>query len=181
MVAETVDRHGRIDVLVNNAGTTRFIAYPDLDALTDEVWDEILSVNLMGAFYCARAAAPALKRARGAIVNVTSIAGVRTGGSSLPYAVSKAALTQLTKGLAVALAPEVRVNSVAPGLVATRWHIGRIGEDGFAEQAKQAASATPLRQVAGPEHVAQAVLAFLQADLVTGESMIVDGGRYLGY
>ena len=181
MIGAAVDRHGRIDVLVNNAGTTRFIPYPDLDALTDEVWDEILSVNLRGAFYCARAAAPSLKRARGAIVNVTSIAGVRTGGSSLAYAVSKAALTQLTKGLAVAVAPEVRVNSVAPGLVATRWHIGRIGEDGFAEQAQQAASATPLREVAAPQHVAQAVLAFLQADLVTGESMIVDGGKHLSY
>src|SRR5262245_4469816 len=110
MVADTVARFGRLDVLVNNAGTTRFIAHADLDALTAEVWETVLSVNLMGTFYCCRAAAPPLKAARGAIVNIASIAGIRASGSSVVYGVSKAAVLQLTRNLAVALAPEVRVN-----------------------------------------------------------------------
>ncbi len=108
MVAETVSRFGRLDVLVNNAGTTRFIPQQDLDALTGEVWDDVLAVNLKGTFYCSRAAAPALKEARGAIVNVASIAGTRASGSSIVYGVSKAAVLQLTRNLAFVLAPEVR-------------------------------------------------------------------------
>jgi 3-oxoacyl-[acyl-carrier protein] reductase len=181
MVAETVTRFGRLDVLVNNAGTTRFIPQRDLDALTDEVWDEILSVNLKGTFYCCRAAAPALREARGAIVNVSSIAALRASGSSIPYGVSKAAILQLTRGLAGALAPEVRVNAVAPGLVATRWFRSAMGEEAAASQEARLAELTPLRQVATAEHVAQAVMGFLGADQVTGETLLVDGGRHVMY
>jgi 3-oxoacyl-[acyl-carrier protein] reductase len=181
MVDETVARFGRLDVLVNNAGTTRFIPMTDLDAVTADVWDEILSVNLMGPFSCSRAAAPALRRARGAIVNVASIAGTRASGSSLPYGVSKAALLQLTRNLAVALAPEVRVNAVVPGLVSTRWFRVRFGDEAAASQEERLAAATPLGAVATPEHVAQAVMGFLGSDLVTGESVIVDGGRHITY
>src|SRR5205823_3929423 len=94
MVGSTVERYGRLDVLVNNAGTTHFIPHPDLDALTDEVWNDILSVNLLGTFFCCRAAAPELKKAGGAIVNVASIAAQRASGSSIAYAVSKAAVVQ---------------------------------------------------------------------------------------
>jgi 3-oxoacyl-[acyl-carrier protein] reductase len=181
MVDAAVARFGRLDVLVNNAGMTHFIPHPDLDALTDEVWDSILSVNLKGTFYCSRAAAPALRQARGAIVNIASIAGSRAAGSSIAYGVSKAGVLQLTRNLAVALAPEVRVNAVAPGLVATRWFRQPFGEEAAAQQEERAASTTPLRAVATPEHVAQAVVGFLGSDLVTGESVRVDGGRHLLY
>jgi 3-oxoacyl-[acyl-carrier protein] reductase len=129
MIAATTDRYGGLDVLINNAGTTHFIAHPDLDALTEEVWDDILNVNLKGTFYCCRAAAPELRKAKGAIVNVASIAGQRATGSSLVYAVSKAGVLQLTRGLALALAPDVRVNSVSPGLVSTRWFRQRFGDE----------------------------------------------------
>src|SRR6476660_9077615 len=129
MIDAVKDRYGRIDVLINNAGTTRFIAHQDLDALTDEVWDEILRVNLKGTFYCCRAAAPELRKTGGAIVNVASIAGHRATGSSIVYAVSKAGVLQLTRSLAIALAPDVRVNSVSPGLVSTRWFRGRFGDE----------------------------------------------------
>ncbi len=181
MVAETISRFGRLDVLVNNAGTTRFIPHSDLDALTDEIWDEVLSVNLMGTFYCSRAAAPALRQAHGAIVNIASVAATRASGSSIVYGVSKAAVLQLTRNLAVALAPEVRVNAVAPGLVSTRWFRVPFGEEATASQEERIASGTPLGRVATAEHIAQAVMAFLSADHVSGETMLVDGGRHVTY
>jgi 3-oxoacyl-[acyl-carrier protein] reductase len=181
MVSAAVSQFGRLDVLVNNAGTTRFVPHPDLEALTGEAWDEILGVNVKGPFYCARAAAPALRRARGAIVNVASIAGIRAGGSSIAYGVSKAGLIQLTRNLAVALAPEVRVNAVAPGLIATRWFRQPFGEEAAAAQEERMAATTPLGRIATAEHVAQAVMGFLGSDQVTGECLVVDGGRSLIY
>jgi len=181
MVAATVDRYGRLDVLINNAGTTRFIAHPDLDALTEEVWDEILGVNLKGTFYCSRAAAPELRKAKGVIVNIASIAGHRATGSSIVYAVSKAGVLQLTRALALALAPDVRVNSVSPGLVSTRWFRQRFGDDAAEAQETAFASTTPLGVIAGPDHVAQAVMAFVENDVVTGQDVVVDGGKNIGY
>jgi 3-oxoacyl-[acyl-carrier protein] reductase len=181
MIAATVDRYGRLDVLVNNAGTTRFIAHPDLDALTDDVWDDILSVNLKGTFYCCRAAAPELRKTKGVIVNVASIAGYRGAGSSIAYAVSKAGVLQLTRALAIALAPEVRVNSVSPGLVSTRWFRQSFGDDAAAAQEKAFASETPLGVVATPDHVAQAVMGMIAADQVTGQDLVVDGGVNVKY
>jgi 3-oxoacyl-[acyl-carrier protein] reductase len=173
--------YGRADLLVCNAGTTRWVPFPDLEALTDEVWQHVMGVNLMGAFYCARAFAPDLRAARGAIVNVASISGHRALGSSLAYGVSKAALLQLTRGLAVALAPEVRVNAVSPGTVETRWHVDRLGEQGFAEMAAKEQAGVPLRRTARPEDIAQMVTALLEADMVTGETLIGDGGKHLVY
>lgn len=181
MIDEVVERRGRLDVLVNNAGITRRIAFPDLDAVTQEIWDQLLAVNLLGPFYCCRAAGPALKRSRGAIVNVSSISAVRAAGSSLPYGVTKAALLQLTRGMALALAPEVRVNAVAPGAVATRWHTRLVGEEGFNAMVRSEEEKVPLHQVATADHVAQAVMGLLESDMVTGETVIVDGGKHLLY
>jgi NAD(P)-dependent dehydrogenase (short-subunit alcohol dehydrogenase family) len=173
---------GRVDILVNNAGGTQAVEHADLDGLTDEIWHDILDVNLLGAFHCARAFAPALRAAGGAIVNISSISGYRAGGSSIAYGVSKAAMLQLTRNLALALAPEVRVNAVAPGTVAhTRWQPGLHGEAGFAERAARERETVPLHRTADPEHVAQAVLGLLQMDMVTGEAIIVDGGKHVIY
>jgi 3-oxoacyl-[acyl-carrier protein] reductase len=181
MVAAATRRFGRLDVLVNNAGTTHHIPHNELESLTDPVWEEILAVNLRGAFHCARAAGPELKKARGAIVNVASIAASRASGSSIVYGVSKAGLVQLTRNLAIALAPEVRVNCVSPGLVASRWFRQQYGDEAATAQEQFVAQHTPLREVATPDHVAQAVMGFLGMDLVTGENLIVDGGVHVAY
>jgi NAD(P)-dependent dehydrogenase (short-subunit alcohol dehydrogenase family) len=181
LIASTVDRYGGLDVLVNNAGTTHFIPHADLDALTDKVWDEILSVNLKGTFFCCRAAAPELKKVGGAIVNISSIAAHRASGSSIPYAVSKAGVVQLTRALAVALAPDVRVNSVSPGLVSSRWFRKNFGEDAAAAQEETFAKATPLGKIATPDDVALAVIALLQNDVITGQDLVVDGGKNVLY
>jgi NAD(P)-dependent dehydrogenase (short-subunit alcohol dehydrogenase family) len=181
MVAGVRERFGRLDVLVNNAGITRFIPHPDLEALTEEVWTSILDVNLKGTFWCCRAAAEDLRQAKGAIVNIASIAGLRAAGSSIAYGVSKAGVLQLTRGLAMALAPEVRVNAVAPGLVSTRWFRRAFGAEAAESQEGAMAGQTPLAGVATPEHVAQAVMGFLRADFVTGQYLVVDGGKSLAY
>ena len=180
MIAAAKDRYGRLDVLINNAGTTRFIAHPDLEALTEEVWDEILKVNLKGTFYCCRAAAPELRKTGGAIVNIASIAGHRGAGSSIVYAVSKAGVLQLTRALAIALAPDVRVNSVSPGLVSTRW-LRQFDAGAADSQEKSLAGTTPLGAIATPDHVAQAVMAFVDNDMLTGQDVVVDGGKNIQY
>lgn len=181
MVAACVERFGGLDLLVNNAGTTRFIPHSDLDALTDEVWNEILGVNLKGTFYCCRAAAPELRKRKGAIVNVSSISAYRATGSSIAYAVSKAGIVQLTRALARSLAPDVRVNSVSPGLVSTRWFRSRFGDDEALAQEESFAKATPLQRIASPEDVAHAVVSLLENDLITGQDLVVDGGKNILY
>jgi len=181
MAERVLAEHGRVDALVCNAGTTTWVPFPDLDGLTDEVWHRLLGVNLLGPFYCVRAFAPALRAARGAVVNVASVAGLQATGSSIAYGASKAALLHLTRDLAVALGPDVRVNAVAPGIVATRWHIDRVGEQVFSEMAAKEERKAPLRRTARPEHIAQMVTALLESDMVTGEVLVGDGGRHLGY
>jgi NAD(P)-dependent dehydrogenase (short-subunit alcohol dehydrogenase family) len=181
MARRVLDRFGRLDVLVNSAGTTVVVPHQDLDDLTDQMWRDVLEVNLLGPFRCTRAFASPLRKARGAVVNIASISGYRAGGSSIAYGVSKAALLQLTRNLAVALAPEVRVNAVAPGTVATRWQTALHGEQGFADFARQERESVPLRTTTEPEHVAQAVLGLLGMDLVTGEALILDGGKHVKY
>jgi 3-oxoacyl-[acyl-carrier protein] reductase len=181
MIAATLDRYGHLDVLVNNAGTTHYIPHSDLDALTDEVWNEILGVNLKGTFYCCRAAAPELKKTKGAIVNIASISAYRASGSSIAYAVSKAGVLQLTRGLALSLAPDVRVNSVSPGLVSTRWFRKRFGDDAGEAQEETFVQSTPLKRIAGPDHIAHVVMALLENDLLTGQDIVVDGGKNILY
>lgn len=171
MIETVAARFGGIDLLVNNAGTTRYIALSDLESVTDEVWDDILAVNVKGIFYCARAVAPHMRaRGAGAIVNVSSIAGLTGDGSSLPYAVSKAAAIGLTRSLARALAPQIRVNSVAPGIVETRWVRGR------EEHVRRLSAAALLQRNASPDDVAAMVCALLAQDAATGQTVVVDGG-----
>lgn len=122
MVRQGRDAFGPVQILVNNAATTAFVNFADLEGMTEELWDRILAVNLKGPFFCARAVAPQMKEAgEGAIVNVASVAGLRAIGSSIAYAASKAGLINLTVALARVLAPEVRVNGVAPGFIDSRW------------------------------------------------------------
>jgi 3-oxoacyl-[acyl-carrier protein] reductase len=157
------------------------VNFADLEGMKEEHWDRILAVNLKGPFFCARAVAGPMKEAgTGAIVNVASIAGIRAVGSSIAYAASKAGLINLTVGLARVLAPEVRVNCVAPGFIDTRWLREGMGQ--LYEPAKQStAQQTPLRRVATPEDVAQVILSLIEgADFVTGQTVIVDGGNSLG-
>ena len=172
MIALVKQELGGLDVLVNNAGTTHFVAHTDLDALTDEVWDEIFQVNLKGAFYCTRAAMPHLQERKGNVVNITSVAGLTGQGSSIPYAASKAALNCVTQSLARAFGPDVRVNAVAPGPILTRWLAGREAQvEKYLEQA-------PLKRAADPDDVADTVIYLATGTtLTTGQVLVVDGGR----
>ena len=174
LVAEAVDRFGRLDILVNNAGITRRIPLDDLTAATAAVWHEILDTNLIGAWNVTRAAVPHL-RATGeaAIVNLTSLVAHRPIGSSVPYAVSKAALVHLTLILAKVLGPEIRVNAVSPGFVTTRWNAGQDERRSFVE------AQAPLRKVANPEDVADVCLQLCEPSLITGAVIPVDGGMHL--
>jgi 3-oxoacyl-[acyl-carrier protein] reductase len=172
MVEATVSTYGRLDTVVNNAATTHFVAHSDLDGLTEEVWNDILQVNLKGTFYACRAALPHLKTSRGSIVNVASVAGISGGGSSIAYAASKGAVITLTKSLSRALAPEVRVNAVAPGPVQTRWLADH------QDMVAAAMKATPLKRPATPDDIAGAIMFLAHfAPLVTGQVLVVDGGR----
>jgi 3-oxoacyl-[acyl-carrier protein] reductase len=172
LVDRTVQELGGLDVLVNNAATTHFVDHTNLDGLTSEVWDEILAVNVKGTFYACRAAMPHLKARKGNIVNIASVAGIAGAGSSIAYAASKGAVITMTKSLARAFAPEVRVNAVAPGPVTTRWLAGR------EQMVEQAMELTPLKRPATPDDVA-AVTLFLadETSLMTGQVLVVDGGR----
>lgn len=173
MVARAVDELGGIDLLVNNAGRTRFVPLPNIDELEDADWDSIFQLNVKGAFYATRACVPSMRaRGEGLVVNVASVAGLTGAGSSIPYAVSKGAMITLTKSLAKALAPQIRVNAVAPGIVLTRWVAGR--EDHVERYAKD----TPLGRAATAEDVARVIVSFAtHGTFLTGEVIVVDGGR----
>jgi 3-oxoacyl-[acyl-carrier protein] reductase len=172
---------GRLDVLVNNAGVTYWVNLSDLQGLTDEIWDEILDVNVKGAFRCARAAAPMLAEHQGMVVNVSSVSGVLAPStlSSLAYGTAKAALIYLTKGLAVALAPKVRVNCVAPAFTDTPWMREHFGT-AYPETIARASAGFPLQRIATADEVAGAILGLITGgDFVTGQTLIVDGGLSL--
>ena len=174
MVAQVVEQLGRLDILVNNAGTTAVIPHHDLDAATAEVWERILRVNVLGTWHVTRAAVPHLRaNGDGVILNITSIAGVRPTGSSIPYAVSKAALNHLTLLLANVLGPEIRVHAVAPGLIDTPW---TEDWDALRNVVREMA---PLRRSGVPEDVADACLGLVRARYSTGQVLLVDGGLAL--
>lgn len=181
MVAAAVAAFGRLDILVNNAGTTRFIPHQDLEAVTDADWARIFGVNVQGPFQCIRAARPHLEASgAGVVVNVTSTAGIVGVGSSVPYCASKAALINLTISLARALAPKIRVNSVAPGFIAGEWLQTGLGAD--YESAKAArAQANVLGKVCEPEDIAATILTFITgSSCITGQTIVCDGGTLLG-
>lgn len=172
MIAQTVSHFGGLDVLVNNAGTTHFIDHTDLEAVTDDVWNNILAVNVKGLFSCCRAAMPHLKTRNGNIVNVASVAGLAGSGSSIPYAASKGAVITLTKSLARAFAPEVRVNAVAPGPVQTRWLAGH------QDMVQNAMRLTPMERPSTPGDIAEAIVFLADVStLMTGQVVVIDGGR----
>ena len=170
LVTSALQRWGRLDALVNNAGTTAVIPHHDLQAASVDVWRRIFEVNVFGTWAVSVAAMPALREARGAIVNVASVAGVRPTGSSVPYAASKAALNHMTALLAKVVGPEVRVNAVAPGLVDTPW---TADWDVVREVVQQVA---PLRRSGQPDDVAEVVVALARTAYVTGQVVVVDGG-----
>ena len=183
MVSETVEAWGRIDVLVNCAGTTEFIPFDDLDRVTDEAWERVYKVNVIGAFHCARAARePMLKSGGGSIVNISSVAGTMALGSSIPYCCSKAALDNLTISLARTFAPGIRVNGVAPGFITGRWLKGGLGEN-YDRVKKAYDNSLPLGRVCDPEDVAACILSLITGStLVTGQTLLVDSGMSIaGY
>ena len=172
MVDSVVEQFGRIDILVNNAATRVIVPFSDLDALKEEDWDRIIAVNLRGPFLCAKAVAPAMKlRGAGKIINVTSIGGIRPGGSSLAYSVSKAGEEMLGRCLAVALSPEIQVNNIAPGLMDTP--AGRLlGEEWW----KDYIDGALLKKMPLVDDVADAALYFVRNDSVTAQTAAIDGG-----
>ncbi len=179
---QTVDRWGRIDILVNNAGTTKFADHADLDALNGEDFLNIYKVNVVGAFQMIRACAPHLKaNGFGRVVNVSSIAGVLGVGSSVAYAASKGALNTMTKSLARALAPDIRINAVCPGFIGTRWFSERFGPETYARIVEHNKQSTPLHRAGTPEDVAEAVAFFCDegARHITGETLLSDAGHHL--
>lgn len=180
-IAEIGETFGRLDIVINNAGVTHWVNLADLAGLTDAIWDEIFDVNVKGAFRCARAAAALLEASQGMIVNVSSISGVLAPStmSSLAYGTAKAALIYMTRGLAVAMAPKVRVNCVAPAFTDTPWMSQHFGAD-YQQVIANASAGYPLQRIASPEDIAGAILGLITGgDFVTGQTLIVDGGLSL--
>jgi 3-oxoacyl-[acyl-carrier protein] reductase len=180
LVQQVFARWGRIDALVNSAGTTRFIPMADLDALTTEDFERAYAVNTLGPFQMARAC-KAHMLTGSAIVNVSSIAGLTGSGSSLAYVLSKAALNMLTVSLARTLAPAIRVNAVLPGMIDGRWMRDGLGDAAFERVKSQYAGVAALGKISQPEHIANAVCWLLEPDsMVTGQLIPVDAGFMLG-
>jgi 3-oxoacyl-[acyl-carrier protein] reductase len=175
MVRRVDAEYGRLDVLVCCAGFTRFVSMTDLEGMLEADWDRILAVNTKGPFLCARAVAPIMRRqGAGRIINVTSTSGLRPGGSSIAYAVSKAGNQMLMRCLAGALGPEIAVNAIAPGLMDTPW--GRqLGEDVWNAAIREAR----LKRLPTLRDVAAAAVFLIQNDSMSGQTIIVDGGRFV--
>jgi 3-oxoacyl-[acyl-carrier protein] reductase len=182
MANAAIEKWGRIDGLINNAGTTQFVNHADLEGLSADDFQRIYSVNVIGPFQMVRAVAPQMKaQGRGAVVNVSSIAGVMGVGSSIAYTASKGALNTITLSLARALGPEIRVNTICPGFIQGRWLRGGMGDEMYEAAKAHQERSTPLRKAGTPEDMAQAAVWFIEgADLITGEILIVDAGSHLG-
>ena len=181
LTAAAEARWGRLDGLVNNAGTTKFCDHNDLDGLDKQDFLRIYGVNAVGPYQMARAAAPLMRRGgSGGIVNVASIAGLMGIGSSIAYAASKGALITLGLSLARVLGPEIRVNTVCPGFIDGDWLAEGMGKERYDRTKAHLQRNTPLRMTAPADTVAEAILYFLgNAAGVTGETLIIDGGHHL--
>jgi NAD(P)-dependent dehydrogenase (short-subunit alcohol dehydrogenase family) len=173
LVDAVLEAHGRLDVLVNNAGTTQVIPHTDLAAATPEVWRHLYDVNVIAPFVLVTAAEAALREAKGCVVNISSLAGVKPTGSSIPYAASKAAFNHQTRLLAKALGPDIRVNAVAPGLVDTPWTAD------WHEIRALVQAMAPMKRSALPADVAEVVMGLVRSDFLTGEVIVLDGGMSL--
>lgn len=176
MLAEVQRVFGRLDALVNNAGTTTHVKPKDFDALTAEEWDRVFAVNVRGTFQVTRAAIPLLKEACGSVVNTASIVGLRPGPQPLPYAASKAAVVNLTRLLALNLGPEIRVNAVAPGWMEGDWMV-RMLKDKYEDLMARRAKHTPLQRVVTANDVAEVIVNLLTGNrMINGEVIVIDGG-----
>jgi len=178
LIQAVLDKTGRLDLLVNNAGTpatTRSLKPKELEAITDDMWDQVLNVNLVGLFRLTRAAYPYLEQSRGAVVNLASVSALSSRGSSMAYAASKSGVITLTRHLAVSLAPNVRVNAVAPGAVDSTWQVA------WTEAERQASiERTPLRRRCSPEDIAETIVYLgCAAPMITGQTLVIDGGLIL--
>jgi len=183
MVDTAAKEFGRLDILINNAGTTVFVDHGDLEAVEDPDWDRIFAVNLKGPFYCSRAARPALEAAGGGeIVMTSSIAGLVGRGSSIPYCASKGALNNLTVTLARALGPSnIRVNGVAPGFIEGPWLREGLGDERYEALRRGFQALTPLGRTCTPDEVATAITSLVTgSDLVTGTVLPVESGFVIG-
>lgn len=172
MVARVADEFGRLDILVNNAGATVFVPFNDLEGMLEADWDRIMAVNTKGPWLCARASAPVMRRTGGGqVINVTSVSGLRPGGSCVAYSVSKGATEMLTRSLAIALAPDIAVNGIAPGLMDTRW--GRLWGD---EQFERVAKENLLGRIPSLDDLAAGAVFLARNHSMTGRTLIIDGG-----
>jgi 3-oxoacyl-[acyl-carrier protein] reductase len=175
LVDQVLGRFGRLDILINDAAYNKSIPFRDLDALTIEEWSKIIDVNLTGPLHCIKAVAPVMQRqGRGRIVNIASVAGLGPSGSSIAYAVSKAGLIHLTRCMAVALAPQVLVNCVAPGLLEGTRATANLAQT----QIAQSAAAALLKRAADKDDVADQVATMCRAETMTGQTVVIDSGRY---
>jgi 3-oxoacyl-[acyl-carrier protein] reductase len=182
LATAAIEAFGRIDFLVNNAGRTKFANHEALDALDAEDFVDLYRLNTIAPFQMIRACAPALRASSmGAVVNVASVAGIWGHGSSVAYAASKGALITMTKSLARALAPEIRVNAVAPGYVGTGWFEKRLGAEGLAALNARVAAGVPMGLATGPDDIAGPVVMLLDptSRVITGETMVLDAGAHL--
>ncbi|HEY9532405.1 MAG TPA: SDR family oxidoreductase [Burkholderiales bacterium] len=176
MLKSVAEKFGRLDVLINNAGTTASWKPRDLESLSLEEWDRVFAVNVRGLFQVTRAAIPLLKQSKGCVVNTASIVGLRPGPQPLPYAASKAAVVNLTKTLAWNLGPDIRVNAVAPGWMEGDW-MKRMLKDKYEDLMGKRAKATPLKRVVSADDVAETMMSLIHSNrFVTGEVIVVDGG-----
>ncbi len=174
LVYQTVQTFGSVDGLINNASITAQIAMDDLDTVTDEIWDSLFSVNVKGMFYCIKAVVPYMKKQQsGVIVNIGSVAGITGIGSSIPYAATKSAIHTMTRSLAIALAPSIRVNSISPGAVETRWWAGN------EKKMYQLAGKLPLQRISTPDDIAEAIIFQLTQESITGQVFTIDNGQTL--